>query len=69
MKADPTLDALGVGAKRADVTGSVAYPFGQAAVGYVSVGRSLTSIEEGGTTFSLAGGLAVRFNGGTPHRP
>ena len=69
VKGDPTLDALGVSTRRADVTGSVAYPFGQAAVGYVSVGRSLTSIEEGGTTFSLAGGLAVRFNGGIVHRP
>jgi len=69
VKGDPTLDALGVSARRADLTGSVAYPFGQVAAGYVSVGRSLTSIEEGGTTFSLAGGLAVRFNGGAPHRP
>jgi hypothetical protein len=43
VKADPTLDALGVSARRADVSGSVAYPFGQVAVGYVSVGRSLTS--------------------------
>jgi hypothetical protein len=69
VRGDPTLDALGVSARRADVTGSVAYPFGQVAVGYVSIGRSLTSIEEGGTTFSLAGGLAVRFNGGIVHRP
>jgi len=69
VKADPALDALGVSARRADVSGSVAYPFGQVAVGYVSVGRSLTSIEEGGTAFSLAGGVAVRFNGGIAHRP
>jgi hypothetical protein len=69
VKADPTLDALGVSTRRADVTGSVAYPFGRVAVGYVSVARTLTSIAEGGTTFSVAGGVAVRFNGGIPHRP
>ena len=59
---DATLDAMGIGARRADVTGSVAVPIGRTAAGYVSVGRSLTSLDEGGTSLSLAGGLAVRFN-------
>jgi hypothetical protein len=53
---------LGIGARRADVTGSVAVPIGQVAVGYASVGRSLTRLEEGGTSLSLAGGVAFRFN-------
>ena len=69
IKPDPMLDALGVGARRGDVTGSLAYPFGLWGAGYVSVGRSLTSIEEGGTAFSLAGGLAVRFNAASTRRP
>jgi hypothetical protein len=61
-RSDAVLDALGIGARRADVTGSVAVPIGQVAAGYVSVGRSLTSLEEGGTSLSLAGGMAFRFN-------
>jgi hypothetical protein len=60
--ADATLDALGVSRQRADVTGSFGYPLGQLAAAYVSVGRSLTSIEEGGTKFSLAGGVSFRFS-------
>ena len=66
---DATLDAMGVGARRADVTGSVAMPIGQIAAGYVSIGRSLTSLEEGGTSLSLAGGLAFRFNAAGARRP
>jgi hypothetical protein len=58
---DALLDALGVGRKRADVTGSIGYPLGQFAAAYVSVGRSLTSIDEGGTAFSFAGGMSFRF--------
>ena len=62
IRSDAALDALGIGARRADVTGSVAVPLGQVAVGYASVGRSLTRLEEGGTSLSLAGGVAFRFN-------
>jgi hypothetical protein len=59
---DVTLDSLGVSRRRSDVTGSVGYPLGQLAAAYVSVGRSLTSVDEGGTAFSLAGGLSFRFS-------
>ena len=59
---DETLDAMGVSRKRADLTGSIGYPLGQFASAYVSVGRTLTSIEEGGTAFSVAGGLSFRFS-------
>jgi hypothetical protein len=38
----------------------VAYPVKTAAV-YVSVGRSLSSVEAGGTSISLSGGVAVSF--------
>jgi hypothetical protein len=62
IQLDAALDALGIGARRADLTGSVAVPMGQIAAGWVSVGRSLTSLDEGGTRLSLAGGIAVRFN-------
>jgi hypothetical protein len=43
------------------VTGALTHPLGQVAAAYVSVGRSLTSIDEGGTAFSLAGGVSFRF--------
>lgn len=66
IRSDAALDALGIGARRADVTGSVAVPIGQVAVGYASVGRSLTRLEEGGTSLSLAGGVAFRFNATRP---
>ena len=66
IRSDAALDALGIGARRSDVTGSVAVPLGQIAAGYVSVGRSLTRLDEGGTSLSLAGGLAVRFNATRP---
>jgi hypothetical protein len=60
--ADATLDSLAVSRKRADLTGSIGYPLGQSASAYASVGRSLTSIDEGGTAFSLAGGVSFRFS-------
>jgi hypothetical protein len=66
IRSDAALDALGISARRSDLTGSVALPIGQIAAGYVSVGRSLTRLEEGGTSLSLAGGLAVRFNATRP---
>jgi hypothetical protein len=58
---DVMLDVQGIGARRADVTGSMTLPIGPAAA-WISIGRSLTSIEEGGTKLSIAGGCAVRFN-------
>jgi hypothetical protein len=66
IQSDAALDALGIGARRSDVTGSVSLPIGQIAAGYVSVGRSLSKLEEGGTSLSLSGGLAVRFNATRP---
>ena len=60
-RADATLDSLGISRQRADLTGSIAYPLGRTAAAYVSVGRSLTSVDEGGSAFSLAGGISFRF--------
>lgn len=64
MKEDAVLDALAIGRQRVDVSGAVAYPLSRAAVGYVSIGRSLTSLEEGGTSLALSGGVSFRFSTG-----
>ena len=60
IKEDLMLDGLGVSARHADVSASVAYPVKTAAV-YASVGRSLKSAEAGGTSLSLSGGIAMSF--------
>ena len=60
---DPLSDQLGIGKQRMDVTAGVAYPLAEIAAAYVSVGRSLTSLEEGGTSLSIAGGISFRFAG------
>ena len=62
---DAALDTLGVGRRRADVSGSVAHALGRSAAAYVSVGRTLTSMDEGGTSFSLSGGISFRFAAAT----
>lgn len=61
-KQDPTLDALGIARTRADVSGSLAYPATSTVVLFANVGRSLTSIEQGGTKLALSGGVSFRFN-------
>ena len=62
-KEDPLSDQLGVGKQRMDVNAGVAYPLADIAAAYVSVGRSLTSLAEGGTSLSVAGGISFRFAG------
>jgi hypothetical protein len=57
-----TLDSLGVSRRRLDVSGSVGHALGRSAVASVSVGRSLSSIAEGGTRLSLMGGVTFRFS-------
>jgi hypothetical protein len=47
--------------QRADVSVGVAHPFSGAAAGYVNVGRSLVSVEQGGTSLALSGGVSLRF--------
>lgn len=59
---DPTLTALGIGRQRVDITAAVGYPLGTAASAYVSVGRTLTSVAEGGTSFGISGGISFRFS-------
>jgi hypothetical protein len=60
-KEDPASDAAGIGRHRIDATGGVGYAIGNAVSVYASVGRSLTSIAEGGTPFVLGGGISIAF--------
>jgi hypothetical protein len=62
IKADASLDSLAVSRQRSDVMASIAHAIGGAATGYVSVGRSLSSLAEGGTSLALNGGVSVRFS-------
>lgn len=68
IKADITLDQMAVSRQRADVMASLAHAVGGSATGYVAVGRSLTSLAEGGTSLALSGGVSLRFHtaGATP---
>jgi hypothetical protein len=60
-KDDPLSDQLGVSKQRMDLNAGIGYALGESAVTYVSVGRSLSSIAEGGTTFGISGGVSIRF--------
>lgn len=62
LKGDPVLDQMMVARQRLDAMGSAAYPLGSLAVAYASVGRSLSSLEEGGTSLALTGGMSVRLS-------
>jgi hypothetical protein len=61
MKApDPALGTIG--RQHADVSVGAAMPIGQTASVYGSVGRSLTSIDAGGTSLAVTAGVALRFS-------
>lgn len=62
LEDDTVLDSLGIGRQRMDVSVGVAYPVGTRAATFVNVGRSLTSLAEGGTSLALSGGLSFRFD-------
>ena len=62
LKDDAVLDSMGIGRQRLDVSAGVAYPLGSMAATFVNVGRSLTSVEEGGTSLALSGGVSFRFS-------
>jgi hypothetical protein len=61
LQGDPLLDQMQVGRQRVDAMASAAYPIGTLAVAYGSVGRSLSSLDEGGTSLALTGGVSLRF--------
>jgi hypothetical protein len=59
---DSALDTLAIGRHRLDVHASVARALGNTVGVSASVGRSLTSIEEGGTSLAIVGGVFFRFD-------
>ena len=62
VKNDVTLDQLAVSPQRADVSFGVGYPLTRTAAASVSIGRSLTSVDQGGTSLALSGGVSFRFS-------
>lgn len=62
LKDDAVLDSLAIGRQRMDVSVGAAFPLGTNAATFVNVGRSLTSLEEGGTSLALSGGISFRFS-------
>ena len=65
-KDDPLSDQLGVSRQRMDLNVGVGYPIAEVAAAYVSVGRSLTSIDQGGTSLGISGGVSIRFASANP---
>jgi len=65
VKEDLVLDSLGVSRQHVDVAGSVAVPVTSRTAAFMSIGRSLSPIEEGGTRLALSGGLSFRFSAPT----
>lgn len=62
IKEDLVLDGMGVGRQNVNVSGAVALPVTDRMAAFVSVGRTLTPIEEGGTRLALSGGVSFRFS-------
>jgi hypothetical protein len=51
-----------VGRQNVNVSGAVAVPVSDRMAAFVNLGRTLTPIEEGGTTLALSGGISIRFS-------
>jgi hypothetical protein len=62
IKQDAVLDGMGIGRRHVDVSGSVALPLTSRTAAFVNVGRSLSPLEEGGTSLALSGGISFRFS-------
>jgi hypothetical protein len=65
VKQDLVLDSQGISRQHVDVSGSAAVPLTSRTAAFMSVGRSLSPIEEGGTRLTLSGGLSFRFSAPT----
>lgn len=63
LKGDIVLDELGISRQRVDATGSVSRAIGRSIIAFGSVGRSLSSIDQGGTKLAISGGVTLRFSG------
>ena len=59
--ADVSAGAFGTGRNRVDGMVTIAHPVTGALAAYVSIGRTLTTIDEGGTTLGLTGGISLAF--------
>ena len=66
IKEDLALDSMNVSRQHLSVSGSAAVPLTSRAAGFVSVGRSLSSPEQGGTSLALTGGMSIRFSAPSP---
>ena len=66
IKEDLVLDSMSVSRQHLSVSGSAAVPLTSRAAGFVSVGRSLSSPEQGGTSLALTGGMSIRFSAPSP---
>jgi hypothetical protein len=64
MKEDLSLDTLSIGRQRIDVFAGVARAIGDTMGVSMNLGRSLTSLEEGGTSLAISGGVSFRFSAG-----
>lgn len=62
VKQNPVLDGQAVGRQRVDVMASAAYTLGTVAAVYGSLGHSLSSPQDGGTSLALTGGVSFRFS-------
>ena len=62
IKEDLVLDSMSVSRQHLSVSGSAAVPLTSRAAAFVSVGRSLSSPEQGGTSLALTGGMSIRFS-------
>jgi hypothetical protein len=65
IEEDLVLDETGIGRQNVNVSGAVALPVTSRMAAFVSVGRTLTPIEEGGTKLALSGGVSIRFSAAT----
>jgi hypothetical protein len=59
---DPDSAVAALARNHADVSAGVASPIGSSDSVYASVGRSLTSVEQGGASLAVTGGIALRFS-------
>jgi hypothetical protein len=59
---EPDSSVVALARNHADATVGVAAPIASSASVYASVGRSLTSVEQGGASLAVTGGVAVRFS-------
>jgi hypothetical protein len=58
----PTASLAGLGRQHADVSVGAAVPAGHIVSVFGNIGRSLTSVDAGGSSLAVTGGIALRFS-------